>query len=149
MVSKGVGLVIALLVVTISFTPAFALTELERVTITDPRLENGVGVKMGNDVNVNQHIQISATIQNNQDKVQDFLYAVQIKDQEGFVVALSWIAGLQLTPNQKFNPSISWLPTEEGEFNVEIYVWNDFKNKIDELGFSALSDYSTFVIRVS
>lgn len=149
MISKSVGFGLILLVISISFTSAFAITELERITIIDPRLENGVGITIGNNVNVDQHIQISATILNNQDKIQDFLYAVQIKDNEGFVVALGWIAGLQLTPNQKFNPSISWLPTEEGEFDVEIYVWNDFKDKIDELGFSALSEYTTFKIRVS
>ena len=141
-VSKGVGLAIALLVVTISFTPAFALTELERSTISNPRLENAFGVKISDNVNVNHQLQISADITNNQEKSQTFVYLVQIKDKTGIVVSVGWISG-QLTPDQELSPSLSWSPKAEGEFIAEIYVWTGLKNH------SALAEYTTLKINVS
>jgi len=141
-VSKGIGLLVVLLVFSISITSAFALTELERATISDPRLENAFGVPIVDNVNVGQQIQISADITNNQEKSQTFVYLVQIKDKTGFVVSLGWISG-QLTPNQKLSPSLSWTPDKSSEFTAEIFVWEGLKNH------GALSDYTTLQINVS
>ncbi len=143
MVSKGIGLLVVLLVFSISITSAFALTELERATISDPRLENAFGVPVVDNVNVGQQIQISADITNNQEKSQTFVYLVQIKDKTGFVVSLGWISG-QLTPNQKLSPSLSWTPDKSSEFIAEIFVWEGFP-----VNHKALSDYTTLQINVS
>ncbi|MCV0392092.1 MAG: hypothetical protein K5790_02230 [Nitrosopumilus sp.] len=143
MVSKGIGFAIALLVITISFTPAFALTELERSSVNNPRLENAFGLQISDNVNVNHQMQISADITNNQDKSQTFVYLVQIKDKTGFVVSLGWISG-QLTPDQKLSPSLSWSPKSEGEFTAEIYVWEGFP-----INHKALAEYTTLKINVS
>lgn len=86
------GIVIVLLV-SISISPIFALTELERASIDKPRLENAFGVPITDNVNVNQQIQISADITNHQTKSQNFVYLVQIKNESGFVVSLGWISG--------------------------------------------------------
>ena len=59
-----------LLIFSISFTTAFAITELQKATISDPRLENAFRVSIGNNVNVDQQFQISADITNNQEKSQ-------------------------------------------------------------------------------
>ena len=112
---------------TVSFFPAFALTELERVSIVDPKLVNAFRISLGNNVNVDQQIQISADIINNQEKSQTFIYLVQIKNEESFVVSVGWISG-QLTPYQKFNPSLSWTPSQPGEFTAEIFVWEGLRN---------------------
>ncbi|NND87569.1 MAG: hypothetical protein HKM23_09700 [Nitrosopumilus sp.] len=148
MVSKGVGFGLTLLVISIGFTPAFALTELERVTITDQRLTTGFGDTVGNNINVNQQVQISAEITNNQKTSQEFVYLVQVKDKTGFVISISWITG-QLNENQKFNTSLNWTPVNEGEYSAEIYVWNSLMQKIDNSEFSALSDYVVIDINVS
>ena len=129
------------LIMTLSFFPAFALTELERVSITDPKLVNAFGVPLGNNVNVDQQIQISADIINNQEKSQTFIYLVQIKNEENFVVSVGWISG-QLSPYQKFNPSLSWTPSQPGEFTAEIFVWEGLKNH------NALSEYTMLQISV-
>jgi hypothetical protein len=134
--------VIVLLIFSISFLPAFALTENQRASIDKPRLENAFGTPIIDNVNVNQQIQISADITNHQEKSQTFVYLVQIKDELGFVVSLGWISG-QLTPDQKLNPSLSWTPNESGEFNAEIFVWEGLSNH------SALSEYSILQINVS
>ena len=131
-----------LLVFSISFTTVFALTDLQKATISDPRLVNTFGVSIGNNVNVDQQFQISADITNNQEKSQNFVYLVQIKDKIGFVVSFGWISG-QLTPNQKLSPSLSWSPDKSGEFTAEIYVWEGLINH------KALTEYTMLQINVS
>lgn len=86
MLSRGIGLFGISLVLLGSFPAVFALTELERASIVDPRLENAFGAPMGDNVNVNQQIQISVDVTNHQTKSQNFVYLVQIIDEEGFVV---------------------------------------------------------------
>ncbi len=142
MLNKVNGLLGILLLLSISFTPAFALTELQRATISDPRLETTFGISIENNVNVDQQFQISADITNNQEKSQNFVYLVQIKDKTGFVVSLGWISG-QLTPDQKLSPSLSWSPDKSGEFTAEIYVWEGLINH------KALTEYTMLQINVS
>ncbi len=142
MLSKGIVVLGILLVFSISLTPAFALTELERVTISDPRLENAFGSPVGNNLNVDQQIQISSDITNNQEKSQNFVYIIQIKNKTGVVVSLGWISG-QLTPDQKLSPSLSWTPKQSGEFTAEVFVWGGLINH------NALTEYTSMQINVS
>lgn len=142
MTGKIIGLLVIVLIFSISFIPAFALTELQRATTSDPRLENAFGAPIADNVNVNQQIQISADITNNQEKSQNFVYLVQIKNKTGFVVSLGWISG-QLTPDQKLSPSLSWTPEKSGEFIAEIFVWEGLKNH------NALTEYTILQINVS
>ena len=142
MLSKIIGLLGISLVLSISLTSALALTELQRVTISDPRLETAFRIPIGNNVNVDQQFQISADITNNQEKSQNFVYLVQIKDKTGFVVSFGWISG-QLTPDQKLSPSLSWSPDKSGEFTAEIYVWEGLINH------KALTEYTMLQINVS
>ncbi|MDF2421698.1 MAG: hypothetical protein OPY06_01665 [Nitrosopumilus sp.] len=141
MISKSLG-IFAILAIMISVTPAFALTELERASIADPRLVNAFGAPVSDKINVNQQIQISADITNHQIKSQNFVYIVQIKNEAGIAVSLGWISG-QLTPDQKLSPSLSWSPKESGEFVAEIFAWDGLKNH------SALSEYTKLSISVS
>jgi hypothetical protein len=140
-VGKGIGL-LAILVITVSITPAFALTELERTSIMEPRLENAFGAPVLDNINVNQQIQISADITNHQTKSQNFVYLVQIKNDADFVVSLGWISG-QLTPNQELSPSLSWTSSNSGKYTAEIFVWEGLNNH------SALSEYTKLSISVS
>ncbi len=141
MINNSIGL-LAILVIVTGITPAaFALTELERTSIGNPRLENTSGAPLVDKINVNQQIQISADIINHQTKSQEFIYIVQIKNSANVVVSLEWIGG-QLTPNQKFSSSISWAATSSGEYTAEIFVWENFKN------YSALTEYSKKLISV-
>ena len=141
MICKSIGL-FAILVIMVSITPAFALTELERASMADPRLENAFGAPVSDKINVHQQIQISADITNHQTKSQNFVYFVQIKNDADIIISLGWISG-QLTPDQKLSPSLSWTPTESGEFIAEVFVWEGIVNH------KALSEYTTLQIRVS
>lgn len=116
---------LAVLVIITSITPAFALTELERASIENPKLANAFGAAIGNNVNVDQQIQIAADITNNQEKSQKFNYLVQVKDSENLVVKVAWFSG-ELNPHQKWNTSVYWVPEDAGKFTAEIFVWEGF-----------------------
>jgi len=136
------GVLVIVMATSVSIIPAFAVTELERATIEDPRLENAFGIPIIDNVNVHQQIQISSDITNNQMKSQTFVYLVQLKNEEGFVVSVGWISG-QLTPDQKLNPSLSWTPVDSGEFTAEIFVWEGLQNQ------RALTENTTLPVNVS
>jgi len=130
-------------IVAVGVSPVFALTELERVSIVDPRLVNAFGSPTGNSINVDQQIQISADIINNQEISQKFAYLIQIKNENDIVVFFGWVVG-ELNPHQKFNPSLSWIPKEAGEFTAEIFVWEGFP-----VNHKALTEFTTLKINVS
>ena len=103
--------------------PAFGVSPLERAVINDERLVNLSGSTLGEHVLVNQQVQITAKITNTQDAIQDFVYIVQIKDENDVVVKLGWISG-SLTKYQSFSPSLSWTPKDSGVYMAEIFVWD-------------------------
>ena len=143
MLSKDVGVLVVILVISISFTPVFALTELERASISDPRLVNSFGAPLGTNIQIDQQIQISADITNHQEKSQNFNYLVQIKDEKDFVVKLVWFSG-ELNPHQEWNTSVFWFPQKSGEYTAEIFVWEGFP-----VNYTALTEYTTLLINVS
>jgi len=139
---KVTALLGILLVFSISFVPAFALGELERASISDPKLVAPSKVPIGNNVNVGQQILISADITNNQDESQNFVYLVQIKDKNNFVVSFGWFSG-KLNPHQTWNASVFWIPDNAGKFTAEIFLWEALINH------KALTKYTTLQINVS
>ena len=76
---------------------------------------------------VNKQVQITSDVTNNQDRTQSFAYLVQIQNQNGVVVSLSWLSG-SLDPGQSLNPSQSWTPTSPGTYNAQIFVWAGINN---------------------
>ena len=142
MLGKGIGLLVITLVFA-AIIPVFALTDLERASIENPKLVNAFGEPVGNNVNVDQQIQISADITNNQEKSQKFNYLVQVKDSNDFVVKVTWFSG-ELNPHQKWNTSVFWVPQEAGEYIAEIFVWEGFP-----INHNALSEYTELQISVS
>ena len=139
---KSIGLLVILLAFT-GITPAFALMDLERISMAEPKLVNAFGASIGNNVNVDQQIQISADITNNQEKSQKFSYIVQVKDSNDFVIKITWFSG-ELNPQQKLNTSLFWLPQESGEYIAEIFVWEGFP-----INHNAMSEYTKLQISVS
>jgi len=76
---------------------------------------------------VDTQVQITADLTNNQDRAQSFAYLVQIQDENGVTVSLSWITGL-LEPGQFMSPSQSWTPTSLGKYTAQIFVWESVDN---------------------
>jgi len=137
MASLVVGLILIM-----ANLPAHAIEPLERAVINDERIVNLSGKSLGKNIIVNQQVQITAKITNTQENTQDFVYIVQIKDENDVVVKLGWISG-SLTKYQSFSPSLSWTPKISGVYSVEIFVWDSLLKQ------EALTDYVTLEIITS
>ena len=133
--------VVGLIVIMANF-PAYAIEPLERAVVNDERIVNLSGKTLGKNIIVNQQVQITAKITNTQENTQDFVYIVQIKDENDVVVKLGWISG-SLTKYQSFSPSLSWTPKESGVYSAEIFVWDSLMKQ------EALTDYVTLEIITS
>ncbi len=107
-----------------------SIVVLTTTSVVYAQVPVGVSAKLQNgvwQVPVNKQVQIAADVSNGQDRDQSFAYLVQIKDQNGVVVQLSWLTGT-LTPGQSLNPSQSWTPTTPGSYTAEIFVWGSISN---------------------
>jgi hypothetical protein len=85
---------------------------------------------MGNQiltVSSNDQIQIVGKILNPQNFKQKFVYLFQVKDENNFVVSVSWIQG-EISANQNLDISQSWIPQETGNYTIETYTWNSLTN---------------------
>ena len=118
------------------------MESLDRVQLDTPKLVNAFGNPVFDHLNVNQQVQISAEITNNQDTSQPFVYIVQIKNENNTIISLAWISG-NLNADQSFSPAISWRPDVSGTFSAEIFVW---KSMLDP---EALSESIEIIIRSS
>jgi hypothetical protein len=99
---------------------------LERAPAANLRAVDAFGNSLDT-VQVDQQIQITSDLSNNQDRVQKFAYLVQIQDKNGVTVSLSWITG-ELTPGQQLSPAVSWIPTHLGDYTATIFVWESVDN---------------------
>jgi hypothetical protein len=75
--------------------PIHAIEPLERATAASPRLVNALGNQVTEHLNVNQQVQITADVTNNQETTQDFIFIVQIKNDKNVIISLGWITGTQ------------------------------------------------------
>ena len=100
----------------------------DRISIKNNLITDG----SGNEVlspKINEQLQIVGDVKNNQEYEQDFVFLIQIKENSGTVVSLSWIKG-KLSPNQELQVSQSWNPTKSGSYTIETFVWSSLSNPI-------------------
>jgi len=76
---------------------------------------------------VDEQVQITSDLTNSQDRIQNFVYIVQLKDDQGVSISLAWITGA-LSPNQRLSPALSWTPDKAGMYTAEIFVWESINN---------------------
>src|SRR2546427_8976542 len=86
------------------------------------KLQNGVW-----QAKVGKQMQIQADVTNGQDRVQPFAYIVQIQNQDGVTVSLSWLTGT-LDSGQSLSPAQSWIPMSSGACTAQIFVWAGIDN---------------------
>ena len=99
---------------------------LERAPASNPAIVDAFGNALAS-VSVDQQVQITADITSGQDRDQDFAYLVQIQDDSGVTVALSWITGT-IGAGATFSPSQSWTPDATGSYTATIFVWESVSN---------------------
>jgi len=102
-------------------TVGATLPPLDRVATNNARIVDSTG-KTLDSIKVGQQIGIVSDITNKMNNNQPFAYLVQIQDNNGIAVSLSWITG-SLAPNQSMSLSQSWIPKSAGTYTAQIFVW--------------------------
>jgi len=117
---KNFVTVVILAGIVLSYIPPVAYSDLsDKNSVT---LKNGVW-----ETNVGKQVQIEADVTNGQDRTQPFAYIVQVQNQDGVVVSLSWLTGT-LDAGQSLSPAQSWIPTSSGVYTAQIFVWAGIDN---------------------
>jgi hypothetical protein len=99
---------------------------LERAPAANLRTVDAFGNSLDS-VSVDQQVQITADLNNGQDRTQEFAYLVQIQDANGVTASLAWITG-SLTEGQSFSPALSWIPEQSGSYTATAFVWESVDN---------------------
>ena len=99
---------------------------LERAPAGNLRAVDAFGNSLST-VSVDQQVQVTADLNNGQDRDQEFAYLLQVQDQSGVTVSLSWITGT-LQPGQSFSPAVSWIPEQFGDYTATVFVWQSVDN---------------------
>ena len=99
---------------------------LERAPASNPAIVDAFNNALAS-VSVDQQVQITADLTSGQDRDQDFAYLVQIQNEDGVTIALSWITGT-LGAGATFSPSQSWTPDATGSYTATIFVWESVSN---------------------
>jgi len=107
--------------------PIHAIEPLDRAPAASLRLVDGQDNQVTEHLNVNQQVLVTADITNNQEIPQDFIFIVQIKNDENVIISLGWITG-SLNPKQSLSPARSWTPEHSGTYLAEIFVWVSVDN---------------------
>lgn len=94
----------------------------ERITIKNNLITDGIGNEIKSPKIFDQ-LQIVGAIQNNQEYDQSFVFIIQIKENDGTIISLSWIQG-KMSANQELEVSQSWNPTKSGSYTIETFVWS-------------------------
>ncbi|HEX5457186.1 MAG TPA: hypothetical protein VFX64_02240 [Candidatus Nitrosotalea sp.] len=103
-----------------------SIPPLEQISSDNAKILNSTGKPLSQ-VSVNQQIQLVSDVTNQEDKDQPFAYLVQIQDNNGITVSLSWITG-SMTPRQTLNLGQSWSPNTSGTYTAQIFVWQSISN---------------------
>lgn len=100
---------------------------LERAPASSLRIQSLHNDMIKTPIQVNQQIQLVADLENQMKYEQKFAYLVQVQDENGITVSLSWLTGL-LVPSQSFSPSQSWIPQNPGKYVATVFVWESVEN---------------------
>jgi hypothetical protein len=74
-----------------------------------------------------ESIAITATLVNDEQVSQPFMFIVQIIDKDGAAGSILLTLG-SLQAGESINPSVSWLPKEQGAYTAEIFVWSSLND---------------------
>ncbi len=95
----------------------------QKIQLTETRFTDHTG-RILQQINVQQKVTISSVIQNGMSSNQQYSYIVQVKDSDGFTVALSWISG-NVEAKRSASVAVPWTPDKAGEYNIETFLWQN------------------------
>ncbi|MGH7908677.1 MAG: hypothetical protein ACRENW_02370 [Thermodesulfobacteriota bacterium] len=95
----------------------------QRIELTETRFTDHTGGIL-QQISAEQKVTISSVIQNRMSSNQQYSYIVQVKDSNGFTVALSWISG-NVEAQRSTSVAVPWTPDEVGGYIIEIFLWQN------------------------
>ncbi len=107
--------------ITTTYTVESNMPSTKRISIDDVYFADATGNQIPTP-KLDERLQIITHIQNNQEFPQGFTSIIQITDENGIVVSLSWITG-KMDGAQDFELSQSWTPRQSGDYTIETFVW--------------------------
>jgi hypothetical protein len=87
--------------------------------------------KNGNEANrhkISDALIIRSIVSNKIDQKINFTAIIQIKDNNGFTSVLTSLKGMTISPHERAEPSLSWMPENAGEFSIEIFLWTELND---------------------
>lgn len=76
---------------------------------------------------VGQELFFRVELYNQIDEPQSYAYFLQVKDEQGITLNLSWLTGT-IEPGVATALFQSWIPEREGTYNPEIMIWSGLEN---------------------
>jgi hypothetical protein len=98
----------------------------EKVSLSRPEFVDNTGIRL-EEITVGQQVMIQTKITSNFETMEDITYINQVKDVDGFIVALSWITST-LVPSLETEVALSWVPKAPGEYTAEVFVWKSLED---------------------
>jgi len=96
------------------------------VSTTDFKIVNSLSQDIKSPV-VDQQLNLQTSLKNVSDKNIDWAYIVEVTNSDGAVVDLNYATG-SLVKNQTFAAALSWTPTASGNYNIEVFVWDNLRD---------------------
>lgn len=100
----------------------FLTRPLAKVQISESGFTNAQGNNIVGGF-VGQQVAISTSFHNFQENPQPYAIIIQVVDENGFTIDLSWAQGV-LERGQGTETSRSWTAEERGNYSINIFVWN-------------------------
>lgn len=85
--------------------------------------------RAANSIDVGEPALFEINLSNNILERLQYTYILQIKDQNDFVVSLSWSVG-SLDVRESSTATIAWIPLEKGTYRAEAFVWKDINDPV-------------------
>lgn len=80
-------------------------------------------------VNIGEPVIVRTNITNRIAESRDYTYIIQVKDQNGFVVSLSWSMGT-VQPGRSVIAVIAWIPDSPGRYTLQAFVWKSIEEPV-------------------
>ena len=113
----------------------------EEVSTSDFKIVNSLGEEIKSPV-VDQQLNLQTSLKNMSGKNIDWAYIVQVINSDGAIVDLNYATG-SLAKNQTLAAALSWIPSERGNYKIEIFVWDNLRD------INPLASTSTHAITVT
>jgi micrococcal nuclease len=82
------------------------------------------------ELNSNDQLATKTNLINHDDEIsQEFVYLVQVEDDRGYAVSLTFQSGT-LLPGGQQDVTIDWSSEDEGTYAIKSFVWSDFDHPI-------------------